>query len=536
LGGVALLNVQRLVHLSPEIAWDPIISHLLSVICSPLSPQTIRVQAAQVLDDVLLVLPRHFPSAENHKAEVQQRMLNALAQQTIPDTVWREGTATRVELRKVGLETLHEILQAAGPTLLVGWETIFEMLGSACKPPPMSRLSVGDISVASTSVPPSPDAIRRPAPLGLAGERGYAALVKVAFKSLKLVCDSLSLLNADQLRLCITTIGHFGRQSDTNIALTAAESLLWSVSDSIQLRRREAAQEDQAEDDSLNSLWMFLLLEMLGLCTDPRPAVRIGAIQTLFRTLELYGASLSLETWEECIWKITFPLLESLAASSSQGHASELSPAEDVTPAEQAWDDSKVLAYQSIGTMFAHFLASKILRLQDFNKAWDVFLAHVQEAVLVDNRSVTAPALRCLDSALQAAKDVKEPPLQERRSYVSSRAWMACEYIGEVIIRDGSNRSPVASPGEGPLMPYSQESLVAFIDVLRSARKNDEAVADGEWPLDKLSSLLAILKGVLAYPKSPDFRPDVDNLSPLQVRFPLRTTRSSLTESSRWSS
>ncbi|KAF9065488.1 hypothetical protein BDP27DRAFT_1228904, partial [Rhodocollybia butyracea] len=127
--------------------------------------------------------------------------------------------------------------------------------------------------------------------LGVPSEKSYSTLIKIAFQSLTLVCDSVSELSGEHLRLCISTLGHFGRQANTNIALTAAASLLWSVSDAIQAKRKDAEKEPE-----YSALWMFLLLEVLGLCTDDRPEVRDGAIQTLFRTMQLYGATLSLQT------------------------------------------------------------------------------------------------------------------------------------------------------------------------------------------------------------------------------------------------
>ena len=33
--------------------------------------------------------------------------------------------------------------------------------------------------------------------------------------------------------------------------------------------------------------------------------MRIGAIQTLVRTLQLYGATLDLDMWDVCVWKVT---------------------------------------------------------------------------------------------------------------------------------------------------------------------------------------------------------------------------------------
>ena len=91
------------------------------------------------------------------------------------------------------------------------------------------------------------------------------------------MCDGLSALSPENLRLCITTLGQLGRQADTNIVLTVAESLFWGVSDAIQAKQREADHEP-----AYSALWMHLLLEILCLCVDARPEVRMGAIQTLF--------------------------------------------------------------------------------------------------------------------------------------------------------------------------------------------------------------------------------------------------------------
>ncbi len=165
LGGVAMLNIHRLIYRPPDIAWDTITMQLLSVIRLPLAPQPIRIQAARVLDEILLAVPRNITSATNEvQAQIQNRVLGVLAQQVVPDlTVSGSHTSTGVELRKMGLEALHQILQASVYTLVTGWETIFYMLESVCRPPPLARS--GSMESIPTSAPPSP--IVRLKPLGL---------------------------------------------------------------------------------------------------------------------------------------------------------------------------------------------------------------------------------------------------------------------------------------------------------------------------------------------------------------------------------
>lgn len=520
LGGVAMLNVHRLIYRSPDIAWDTTTTHLLSVIRLPLAPQPIRIQAARVLDEILLAVPRNLSSTTGElQAQVQNRVLGVLAQQVVPDlTIPASNTSTGVELRRMGLETLHQILQASVYSLVTGWETIFYMLESVCRPPPPARS--GSIDSIPTSTPPSPTVRMKPLGLGMPSERSYTVLVKIAFQSLTLVCDSVSTLAPDHLRLCISTLGQFGRQADTNIALTAATSLLWGVSDAIQAKRKDAELEPQYSE-----LWMFLLSELLNLCTDARPEVRDGAIQTLFRTIQLYGSTLSLEIWDECVWKVSFPLLDSLT-EEVKTHANNLENMDNDAGValEKAWDDSKILALISIGSILQDFLVAAIIKLGSFVKAWNVFVGHVQDAVLYDNRPVSAPALRSLEKAIKAVS-VVEGDERVKVKEALSRVWEAINVLGDAVVKNGggANMNPetptsaTTTTASANLRPFTQESLVAFVDTIQSARMTSRALTGSEWDIERLTRLVAILKGVLTYPGSPDYRPDVDALPPLQV-------------------
>ena len=138
-----------------------------------------------------------------------------------------------------------------------------------------------------------------PLSLGNPTEKSYNGLVKIAFESLTLACNSASSLSPEHLSLCISTLGQFGHQADMNIALTAAASLHRSVSDVIQSKWKNVDEELEYSE-----FWMFLLLEVLGLCTDPRAEVRDGG---QFRTMQLYGATWSSKTWGTGYWKPLVP-------------------------------------------------------------------------------------------------------------------------------------------------------------------------------------------------------------------------------------
>jgi hypothetical protein len=417
--------------------------------------------------------------------------------------VLTEGNSpTVIDIRKMGLETLHSILQNASHTLLVGWEIILEMLASVCKPA-TSNLSSVPLAVHDTTshFPPTPTASRtRLSPLDTVGDKQTESLVRVAFGSLSLVCDTLLSLSPDQLKLCISTLGLFGRQNDTNIALTAAESLLWAVSDSIQLRRKDPTTEPQYSE-----LWMFLLGELLSLCTDARPEVRGGSIQTLTRTLQLYGSTLSLETWDRCMWQVVFPLLDSLriaAAHTSPGGA-EHSPLW-----HQAWDDSKILALQSVGGLFHDFLMSKLFMLATFDEVWNAFVQRIQETTLNDGRSIGVVALRALEQALKAIRDPVGPN-KATADNACERVWKSWEAIGLSIQKQSA---PVELT-----QAFTQDILLAFVDVVKALRGLSKHIRGFEWQLERLSTLMSILNSIMTYSMSPEYRPDIDAPTPLQV-------------------
>jgi protein MON2 len=405
-------------------------------------------------------------------------------------------------------------------------------LAGVCRPQGLaaSKSLPSDSDLSTTSEPATP---RRPTALQI-GDRNNVVLIRIAFQSLTLVCDTLSSLSSEHLRLCISTLGLFGKQTDTNIALTAAESLMWGVSDSIQSKRKDVEKEPE-----YSALWMFLLLELLGLCTDARHEVRVGAIQTLFRSLQLYGATLSLNTWDECIWKVIFPLLDSITASIRQTESPP--PTADTTATTvpgsgQSWDESKTLALQSLSSIFSDFLTLKIIHLGSFSDAWRTFVSHVEDSFFFDSRSVSTAALRCLERALDALKSTaSDASLVPAVSDASERVWMACDEMGNKLSKSTA-ASALQSPQSGTssarlkgmgISPFSQDSLLAFVDVIKKTREASKVVsqtqqaegsAEFEWPIARLNRLMAILKGVITYSNSPEYRPDIDGLTPVQVR------------------
>jgi len=482
-----MLNFHRLIYCAPEVAWNTTTNHLLWIIGLSSAPQSIRVQAARVLDEIIIAVPRNLLSTGDLQAKVQHRIFDILYKQIVPASSDIPVTSTNIELRRMGLETLYQILQAFGPTFVVEWVSIFEMLGSNCIPAALfRRQSVDSISTLSLQETPCQKSLS----LVYADDCGYTALVKIAFQSLKLICDSVSVLSPEDLRLCIKTLGQFGRQADTIIARAAIESLLWSVLDSVQAKQKDAEMELE-----YSALWMCLL-EILGLCTDARHEVRVGAIQILFHAMRLYGATLTLNAWNDCIWKIIFPLLDAISIKtrcSAFEPGALLNSGLAAQSPEHVWDESQSLALQSIGSIISEFLVIKIMHLDSFSKVWCTLVTHVHETVSLDRRNLSLPALLCLGEAVKALSG-SDASLQVKVSEAWECVWKACSDMGSMVLMGGRSQLSLSTNRTQLHRAFTQESLVALVDVIRSTR-SISLTQTNEWPLQRLSRLMEILKG-----------------------------------------
>ena len=427
---VGMLNLNRLVNKDPEVGWDILTRHLLSIARDGNAPSTVRVQASETLGDILL------GSLRAKDDRIQPLVFAVLGKQVDIHPI-SNLISTDYDVRSAGYHTLNQILESSGHSLQVGWTTIFGMLNAVCQT--RSNLDPPNRQSAST--------------------RGDANLVRIAFPSLNLICtDFLSSLDHDAMRQCIACLGHFGRQrEDVNITLSAI-GLMWNVSDAVQADSKD--------------LWLELLLQLLDLGRDPRVEVTSTAMQTLYKCIELYGGTLSTDLWDEVWWKVVFPLLE-----TSRGQ-------------------SQVLALTSTGSIFQRF-SDRLAGLKTSDKVSTTLLVQIEQAFDTVDRNITIASLRALESILQA----KSGP----------GVWDTFIHIGESL-----------KAKEG----YTQESLLALARV--AALLHDQA----DLTSDLQAQLSEVLRAIMTYSTSPEYRPDVDVMSPLQKAvFDLLSTSSKLSSS-----
>ena len=436
---VMMLNLSRIVSCDPAVGWSIISQHLLAVARHLTAPATIRIQASDALGELLIGAIRVATDSrlQHHIFEVLVRQVDTYP---VSNTV-----ATDYDVRSSGYQTLNQILESSGHSLEVGWQTIFGMLNKVCKEPVSQSLSESQIR--------DPSSNRSSKPFS----KGDANLVRIGFPSLTLICtDFLSSLDSDAMRQCIACLGCFGRQrEDVNITL-AAIGLLWNVSDAVQA--------------DLGDLWLFLLTELLELGRDTRIEVRSSAMQTLFRCAELYGNDLSPDTWEDVMWKIIFPLLD-----TAQG------------------DDSHVLALTSVGAMFNHFLPS-ITSLPSFARIYDHLLGHLKRGFVNEAKQCCTAALKALELVLLAV-DSHNKVLADASLAILDATWLAFIEMSEAL-ESGA--------------PYTQENLIMLV---RVASLLHSLVSYSQ---ERLQHLSVILCSIMTYSRSPEYRPDIDVMSPLQ--------------------
>lgn len=221
LGVVSLLNIHRLIYREPSVGWNLVTSHLLLVQHYTPAPPVIRLQAAEVLDEILVASPKDLSTGvEDQTRRIQTQVLVALAEQAEPAS--RTQTSTDIEIRRMALETLFKILENSGHSFIAGWDRIFPVLRTAC-PSQLSLLPstpTGDLD----TIDEDESENRSGFFLNVEKPARTPILVRTSFPSLQLICtDFLGALNIDEIRECISTLADFGKQADdVNVALTVS--------------------------------------------------------------------------------------------------------------------------------------------------------------------------------------------------------------------------------------------------------------------------------------------------------------------------
>lgn len=279
-----------------------------------------------------------------------------------------------------------------------------------------------------------------------------------------IVSDYMSQIDCECVILIIAAIVKFASQMhDLNVSLTAI-GLLWNVADYLQQNKKMIQDStekisfdnesdapnlapfiyDYVKSTDLNlyeSIWMALFAKLNELCVDSRPAIRKSACQTLFATITTHGDMLDERIWHSIIWQILFPLLhqvrtrssvavdisprqlassslnsmfatESLISGVGGGQTGNLGDEDSLNSgcdslvmhhsrntAQKQWSETQVLALMGVTKIFI-VKRDKLLKMQNFSKAWNVLIDFIRNGTLSKLFEVSMASLKCMQDLL----------------------------------------------------------------------------------------------------------------------------------------
>lgn len=319
LRGLAIANISLMVAASAsnDGAWSIFLNHLLRTACFVDTPASVRNQACLAIADIVLAAMDEVGKDDDISAAQQQTVLLPLSK--MANGINKSQAFNQLaEAQRVAVDTLHRLLQASDHPVVHAWEVVFDIIQS-----------IVDGSTAVTG-----------------------KLVRSVFPCLQLVCtEYLADLSSPCVRRCIESLAQFARQrQDLNIALTSIGQA-WAVCDFFQATANNTNATSDAREmlvstrlssnqqsgvaeivkewwtmelgdmnDSFTRsiLWMVLLESLAQLGHDSRHEVRLGAIQTLFRTLDMHGNLFKRWDWDGIMWAIVLPLTESFIRRRSR--------------------------------------------------------------------------------------------------------------------------------------------------------------------------------------------------------------------------
>jgi hypothetical protein len=149
---------------------------------------------------------------------------------------------------------------------------------------------------------------------------------------------------------------------------------------------------------------------------------------------------------------------------------------------------------QSIGSVISEFPVGQTIHPDSLSKAWSVFVTHIHDTVSLDRRNLSPPALLCLGKVVKALSGAAAS-LQEKVSKSWECVWKACSDTGSMVLQGGESRLSPSTNTARLHRAFTQESLVALVDVIRNIRAISLSQTGEEWPLQRLGRMMEILKG-----------------------------------------
>ncbi|CAG8514556.1 6464_t:CDS:10, partial [Cetraspora pellucida] len=547
LHSAAILNMHRMIACDSSLIWDLVTSHLIIITNHVSTPHHIRIQACKALADIIISAVNYVSLSQIKNNERIQSQLLISLYNMVDNSEWisqRSGGGVYVEVQKIRLETLYKLLETSGRAgyfFTFGWNVILDIIKSVCVYAGSGEAMEND-AVSDDSFSMLDESIF------YISDTKTSGLVLVAFPSLQLICnDLLSLLSPKYLKELINTLGAFGLQMDDLYISLKSIGLLWSISEFIQTKRSDYNYDigmikkfalDTNDIDKtilresssiMDVLWMLLLSQLLKICSDARPEVRNLAIQTVIRSVAVYGAELKISALNIGMQKILFPLLNSIRNTSEQHKDLILAPHKESlkefdgflfrqsrNAIDKQWDETKILALTGISRLFKNFMTI-LINFDGFRQLWELLLSQFEYFCLHSSLEVSIATIKSFNTVIQY-------PFQDKFQYDKHNkiykkilpfwriAWNFWEKIGLGIIAISDQEVVSNMKYSTTTIHFTQDALRIYLLIFGDIYK----IIHPEFTILELKRFFKISYGILTYTNSPFYLSDSDCLSPLQ--------------------
>ncbi|CAG8704246.1 2805_t:CDS:10, partial [Dentiscutata erythropus] len=539
LHSAAILNMHRMIACDSSLIWDLVTSHLIIITNHISTPHNIRIQACEALADIIISAVNYVSLSQIKNNERIQSQLLISLYNMIDNSEWislRSSSGAYIEVQKIRLETLNKLLETSGRSgysFTFGWNVILDIIKSVCvyassgETIENDAVSDDNLSILDES-------------MFYISDTKISDLVLVAFPSLQLICnDLLSLLSPKYLKELINTLGAFGLQTDDLYISLKSIGLLLNISEFVQTKRsdhnynikmiKNVALDTNDVDkviirestSIMDILWMLLLSQLLKICSDIRPEVRNLAIQTVIRSIAVYGPELEIRMLHVCIQKILFPLLDSVKHTPDQHQDLNLTSRKEFdgflfcqsrNATDKQWDETKILALTGISKLFKNFMPI-LTKFDGFRQLWESLLSQFEYFCLQSSLEVSIAAFKSFNMVIQYPfqHKIQSNKLCEKILPFWQIAWNYWEKIGLGIIKT-SDQNDILDMKSSTTIHFTQDALRIYFLIFGDIYK----IIHSEFTIHELKKIFKISYGILTYSNSPFYMSDSDCLSPLQ--------------------
>ncbi|KAF6826348.1 endosomal peripheral membrane protein [Colletotrichum plurivorum] len=513
LGDVATINIDRLLSYPPNVSgWTPLTSELIHILNASSMNASVRLRAADILVRLALESANVAATMEREQCgNVQLLLLEALRDALLPlqqddREVTVSSHGTDVEIHKVVLEGLKNLLENCGETLVSGWEIAFEIIGSIFMD---KKFAPGERRGSQTVVLMTRS----------------AKLVRSSFNSLQLICSDFlaSLPNSCFLILVDTLYKFCSQDDDLNIALTTV-TFFWVLSDFLSGKTESLPiTADLMQDSSISdlaalaadsghkasdaALWMLLLLRLTTVTADERLELRNSAIQTLLRIFDAYGDKLSPEAWSICVKSVGFKLLSSIE-EELQAAASDASVHRD----REEWHETAVVVLSGISELLDTYM-EPLSTHSSFNVLWQELLGHFTTLLDFKVLNINTATYKALGKVIKFEDEPGRPIFDTDTINAVWGLW--------------SRGTPVSLDEEDGKKADNQNCLIAYVTAFHDVYQ----LVQHDLTVDQVRQMLTLFRETLQQATVGSYINDIEYVTPLQnqVLEAIKMVRTDLT-------